>query len=276
MKKHTSFKTGGSCEYFLTPETVDELVSAVKLCKKENIPVFILGNGSNLLVTDDFHKGVYISMLKINGIAEKDGIITAKSGARLSGLCSFASSLSLTGLEELSGIPGTVGGAVYMNAGAYGGEIKDTLVKVVYLDKSLNICELSGEECGFGYRKSIFSDNGGIILSASFKPKAGKKEKIKEKTAELLKKRSEKQPLEYPSAGSTFKRPEGYFAGKLIEDCGLRGFSVGDAQVSEKHCGFVINKGNATAEDILKLISHIQKTVYEKFGVSLETEVKII
>lgn len=276
MKKHTSFKTGGSCEYFLVPENADELVSVVELCKKENIPAFILGNGSNLLVTDDFHKGVYISMLKINGITEKNGIITAEAGARLSGLCAFVSSLSLTGLEELSGIPGTVGGAVYMNAGAYGGEIKDTLVKVVYLDKNLNICELSGEECGFGYRKSIFSDNGGIILSASFKLQKGEKTKIKEKTAELLKKRSEKQPLEYPSAGSTFKRPEGYFAGKLIEDCGLRGFSIGGASVSEKHCGFIINKENASSADILSLIAHIQKTVYEKFGVLLEPEVRII
>lgn len=274
--RHVSFKTGGNCEFFLTPESTEELTRIISVCKKENFPFFILGNGSNLLITDDFHKGAFISTLKLDGLSEENGIVTAGAGVRLSGLCSFAASLSLTGLEDLSGIPGTVGGAVYMNAGAYDGEIKDTLIKAVYLDENLDVKELKGEECNFGYRKSVFQTNGGIILSASFELSKGDKNLIKQKTAELLKRRSEKQPLEYPSAGSTFKRPEGYYAGKLIEDSDLRGFSVGGAQVSEKHCGFVINRNNATSSDILALIDHIQKTVYEKFQVKLETEVKII
>ena len=235
-----------------------------------------MGNGSNLLITDDFHKGAFISTKNLNSIEEKDGIITALSGVKLSSLCSFCASLSLSGLEELSGIPGTVGGAVYMNAGAYGGEIKDTLVKATYLTKDLEIKEILGVDCKFSYRNSVFQENGGIILSATFKLNKANKDEIKEKTLELLKRRNEKQPLEYPSAGSTFKRPEGYFAGKLIEDSGLKGYMIGGAQVSEKHCGFVINKDNATSKDILDLISHIKKTVLEKQGVELETEVKVI
>ena len=260
----------------LTPENREELTEIIKLCRKENFPFFILGNGSNLLFTDDFHKGAFISTLKLTEISEENGVVTADAGVRLSSLCSFAASLSLSGLEELSGIPGTVGGAVYMNAGAYGGEIKDTLIKTVYLDENFNIREISNEEHGFDYRKSVFQQNSGIILSASFKLKQGNKAEIKEKTAELLKRRNEKQPLEYPSAGSTFKRPQGYFAGKLIEDSGLKGYTVGGAQVSEKHCGFIINKNNATSSDILSLIKYVQKTVYEKFEIELETEVKII
>ena len=276
LKNHTSFKTGGNCEYFLIPENENELKETIILLKKENIPFFILGNGSNLLITDDFHKGAFISTQKLNILEEKDGFITAFCGVKLSSLCSFAASLSLRGLEELSGIPGTVGGAVYMNAGAYGGEIKDTLVKATYLTKDLEIKEILGSECNFSYRNSVFQENGGIILSATFKLEMGSKEEIKAKTLELLKKRNEKQPLEYPSAGSTFKRPEGYFAGKLIEDSGLKGYQIGGAQVSEKHCGFVINKENATSKDILELIDFIKKTVYEKQGVELQTEVKVI
>ena len=276
LKNHTSFKTGGNCEYFLVPENENELKEILSLCKKENIGFFILGNGSNLLITDDFHRGAFISTHKLNILEEKDGFITAGAGIKLSSLCSFCASLSLSGLEELSGIPGTVGGAVYMNAGAYGGEIKDTLIKVKYLTKDLKIKEISGEDCKFSYRNSVFQENGGIILSATFKPKKGNKDEIKEKTLELLKRRNEKQPLEYPSAGSTFKRPEGYFAGKLIEDCGLKGYMIGGAQVSEKHCGFVINKDNATSKDILDLISYIKSEVKEKFNVILEMEVKVI
>jgi len=276
LKNHVSFKTGGDCEYFLMPENENELKEILLECKKESIPFFILGNGSNLLVTDDFHKGAFISTSKLNLLEEKDGIVTAGAGVKLSALCNFCASLSLSGLEELSGIPGTVGGAVYMNAGAYGGEIKDTLIKAVYLDENYDIRELSGNECELSYRDSIFQRNGGIILRATFKPQKGSKEEIKAKMTELLKRRNEKQPLEYPSAGSTFKRPQGYFAGKLIEDAGLKGYTVGGAQVSEKHCGFVINKGNATSEDILFLIDHIKKTVFEKFGVELHTEVKVI
>lgn len=276
LSLHTSFKTGGKCEYLLAPENTDELIEILKICKDNKIPFFILGNGSNLLFTDDFHKGAYISMGNLAEIRENDGIITAGSGVKLSSLCSFASSLSLSGLEELSGIPGTVGGAVYMNAGAYGGEIKDTLIETTYLNKNLDIVKINSDAHNFGYRKSVFQENGGIILSSSFMLKKGNKAEIKEKTAELLRRRNEKQPLNYPSAGSTFKRPEGYFAGKLIEDCGLKGYRIGGAEVSEKHAGFVINKDNATSSDIIMLIDHIQKTVKEKFGIFLETEVKII
>ncbi len=237
---------------------------------------FVFGNGSNILFTDDFHDGAYINLSKLSALSNGENVITAQAGVRLSSLCSYAASLALAGLETLSGIPGTVGGAVYMNAGAYGGEIKDTLIKSVYLSESGEIKELSAREHDFGYRKSVFMGNGGMVLSSSFLLKDGNKDEIKAVTAELLKKRNDKQPLNYPSAGSTFKRPEGYFAGKLIEDCGLKGFSVGDAQVSEKHCGFVINRGNASASDIIKLIEHIRKTVFEKFKVELNTEVKIV
>lgn len=276
LKAHCSFKTGGNCEYFLTPENKEELIEIIKICKREGMNFFILGNGSNLLFTDDFHKGAYISTENFRDISEKDGVITVGCGVKLSNLCSYACNLSLKGLEELSGIPGTVGGAVYMNAGAYGGEIKDTLIKTVYLNENCEICEIDNKSHNFGYRTSIFQENGGIILSSSFKLEKGNKEEIKEKTIELLKRRNEKQPLNYPSAGSTFKRPEGYFAGKLIEDCGLKGFCVGGAEVSKKHSGFVINKNNATSQDILDVIEYVKKTVYEKFGVNLETEVKII
>lgn len=276
LKDHCSFKTGGLCEFFLIPENSEELIAVVKRCRERNFPFFIVGNGSNILFTDEFHKGAYISLSKLNGISEKDGIITAEAGVKLSELCGFAAKEELSGLEELSGIPGTVGGAVFMNAGAYGGEIKDTLIKSIYIGKNSEIAEINASEHKFGYRRSVFQENGGIILSSQFRLKKGNKEEIKKKTIELLKKRSDKQPLNYPSAGSTFKRPEGYFAGKLIEDSGLSGFSVGEAEVSEKHCGFVINKGGASSSDIIALIKHIQKTVYEKYGVMLETEVKII
>lgn len=240
------------------------------------MPFFVLGNGSNLLFTDDFHNGIYISTLKLCNISSDGDIITADCGARLSSVCNYAASLSLSGMEELSGIPGTVGGAVYMNAGAYGGEIKDTLIKTVYLTKSGEVKEIDNENHLFGYRQSIFQKSGNIILSSSFKLTKGNKNEIKEKMTELLKRRNEKQPLNYPSAGSTFKRPEGYFAGKLIEDCGLKGYTLGGACVSDKHCGFVINKDNASSDDILKLIAHIKETVHKNFGVKLEEEVKVI
>lgn len=258
------------------PETVEELKAIIKICREKGMKYFVFGNGSNILFTDDFHDGAYINLSKFNALSNEGNVITAQAGVRLSGLCSYAASLSLSGIEQLSGIPGTVGGAVYMNAGAYGGEIKDMLIKSVYLSENGEIKELSAREHDFGYRKSVFMKNGGIVLSSSFSLKDGNKDEIKAVTAELLKKRNDKQPLNYPSAGSTFKRPEGYFAGKLIEDSGLKGFSVGDAQVSEKHCGFVINKGNASAADIIKLIEHIRKTVFEKFKVELNTEVKIV
>lgn len=258
------------------PETVEEIKAIIEICREKGMKYFVFGNGSNILFTDDFHDGAYINLSKLSALSNEENVITAQAGVRLSSLCSYAASLSLSGIEQLSGIPGTVGGAVYMNAGAYGGEIKDALIKSVYLSESGEIKELSDREHDFGYRKSVFMENGGIVLSSSFSLKNGNKDEIKAVTAELLKKRNDKQPLNYPSAGSTFKRPEGYFAGKLIEDCGLKGFSVGDAQVSEKHCGFVINRGNASASDIIKLIEHIRKTVFEKFKVELNTEVKIV
>ena len=276
LKNHCTFKTGGLCEYFLTPESMEKFTKVIEICRKNGIPFFVLGNGSNLLFTDDFHKGAYISTVKLCDISEENGIITAGCGAKLSSVCNFAASLSLSGLEELSGIPGTLGGAVCMNAGAYGGEIKNVIKTVKYVDTDGEIITVTGDECNFGYRQSIFTDGQKFIVSAELELKKDDKSAISERMADFRKRRCDKQPLAYPSAGSTFKRPEGYFAGALIEQAGLKGCSIGGAAVSDLHAGFVINCGDATAKDVLDLISHIQKTVYDKFGVKLEPEVRIL
>ena len=275
LSRHTTFKIGGAADIFAMPRTAEELVFAIKLCKENNIAYYIIGNGSNLLVRDKGFRGCIIrpdfKELTLDG-----NKITAGAGVMLSAAARLAAENSLTGMEFASGIPGTIGGGVCMNAGAYGGELKDIIEYVKILDKDLNIKTLSCEDAAFGYRTSGIMKSGAIVLETAFVLKKGNKAEITEKMNTLNAQRREKQPLEYPSAGSTFKRPEGYFAGKLIDDCGLRGFAVNDAQVSEKHCGFVVNKGNATAKDVLELMDSVQKKVFDKFGVTLEPEVRII
>lgn len=275
MSQHTTFKIGGPCDYLVTPQSVEELQSIVAFAKEHGVRLTLLGNGSNMLVADEGIDGIVLKTTGIKNIHIAENSISAQAGARLSALCEAALQKGLGGLCELSGIPGTVGGGVYMNAGAYGGEIKDTLTESSYLDENGNLHTLSAREHKFSYRHSVFQEHPGwVILESRFQLTPANREELKEKTVELLKKRNEKQPLELPNAGSTFKRPEGYFAGKLIEDCGLRGFSVGGAQVSQKHCGFVVNRGNATAEDVKRLIFHVRNEVEKSFGVTLETEVK--
>lgn len=277
MSNRTSFKTGGPADLIVCPDNTQALIKILKVCKENNIKTYIIGNGSNILVSDNGLCGVVIRLS--NNYSDikliDDETIYCQSGISMSKLCQFALQNSLSGLEFAFGIPGTAGGAAYMNAGAYGGEMKDVLVKCEHIDEHLNISSFSGEDLKLGYRKSVYSSCDYVITSLTLKLKKADYNEIKAKMDENLFKRKSKQPLEYPSAGSTFKRPEGYFAGALIEECGLKGFSVGGAQVSEKHAGFVINKNNATTDDILKLISHIQKTVFEEKGVKLETEVKI-
>ena len=276
LSKHCTFKTGGTCSLVVLPENTDELIKIIGFLKSKNTAFEIIGNGSNILFPDGHLDKVIIKTTRLNNITVFHDEITAEAGARLTSVCNAAYENSLTGMECLNGIPGTVGGAVYMNAGAYGGEIKDVCIKTFYLDDNLDIKEKSFDEHEFSYRHSFFSDKKYVILKSVLKLQKGDKTKIKEKMAEYIEKRNEKQPLNFPNAGSTFKRPEGYFAGKLIEDCGLKGYSIGDACVSEKHSGFIVNKGNATTTDVLKLIKHVQSEVKNKFGVELETEVRII
>lgn len=275
MSLHTTFKIGGAADYYVSASTVKETIDVVTLCKSENVPYTICGNGSNLLVSDEGIDGVVINVAASN--AEVDGTtVTAESGALLSKIANTALKAELSGLEFAAGIPGSIGGGIYMNAGAYGGELKDVIKNVTYLDEDGTVKTASAKDCGFGYRKSIFTGKKCVILSCTAELSKGDYAEIKSKMAELSAKRTEKQPLSVPSAGSTFKRPEGHFAGGLIEQAGLKGFSVGGAQVSEKHAGFVVNKGGATAADVTNLIKHIQKTVKEKFSVELEPEIKII
>jgi len=277
MKNHTSFKIGGPADFFVTPCSVYSLCEVIKLCNNEKLPIFIMGNGTNLLVSDKGIRGVVVKIYdNLSDFHVKEDCIEAYGGILLSKLSDIALENGLTGFEFASGIPGTLGGAVAMNAGAYGGEMKDVVVETEYIDKEGNIKIVRGEEHQFGYRTSFIQKQSGIAVKSLIKLKKGDKSSIKALIDDLTARRRDKQPLEMPSAGSVFKRPEGYFAGKLIEDCGLRGYSIGDAQVSEKHCGFIVNKGNATAKDILDLIRHIQKTVKDKFSVDLQTEVRIV
>lgn len=276
MERHTTFRVGGPADVLVTPSR-EELSAVVKLCKEQGVPYYIVGNGSNLLVGDKGIRGVVIAMTGRMGDIVCDGeIIRAGAGTSLALVASKAASESLTGMEFAAGIPGTIGGAVVMNAGAYGGEMKDILVRALVMDELGNEKELSAEQLDLGYRHSCISEEQLIVLEVTLKLKKGHIDDIRAKMAELREQRMAKQPLEYPSAGSTFKRPEGYFAGKLIMDAGLRGFSVGGAQVAEKHCGFVINKGNATAADISLLMKEVAAKVEEQFGVMLEPEVKML
>ena len=275
MKIHTTFRVGGPASYFVTPETEEEVAKVIEVCTQENVPYYIVGNGSNLLVSDQGYEGVIIQIYKqMNQVEITENEIHAQAGALLSMIANRAMEAELTGFEFAAGIPGTLGGACVMNAGAYGGEMKDVLESVTVLTGEGKIIELGRNELELGYRTSVIAKKGYIVLGAVLKLERGDGEKIKTYMDELKEKRVTKQPLEYPSAGSTFKRPEGYFAGKLIEDAGLRGFQVGGAQVSEKHCGFVINRDHATAADIMELMRQVQIRVKENSGVDLEPEVK--
>lgn len=276
MKDNIYFKVGGKVDILLKPTKVEQIEETIKLCKSNNIPYYVIGNGSNLLVRDGGIRGVVIKLCDLNQVIVEDRNIKAYCGALLKDVTTIAMENSLTGIEFACGIPGSIGGAVYMNAGAYDGEIKNTIIEAEVIDKEGNFKLLKGDGLQFGYRTSNIKKEGYIVVSATFGLVEGDKEKIFSRMADLTKKREERQPLEFPSAGSTFKRPEGHFAGKLIEDAGLKGYSIGGAQVSEKHSGFVINRGNATAKDILDLIRHIQEEVKRKFGVELKTEVRIL
>ena len=277
MKRHTTFRIGGPADFFLLPSTVDEVRGILEICREEELPYFILGNGSNLLVSDKGYRGVIIQLYRnFSNISVEGNEICASSGALLSQIAAAARNASLTGFEFAGGIPGTLGGAVFMNAGAYGGELKDVLKEAVVMTEQGEILTLPVEKLDMGYRTSRIKKAGYLVLEARLVLEQGDMDKIRDITKDLTEKRVSKQPLEYPSAGSTFKRPEGYFAGKLIMDAGLRGYQVGDAQVSEKHCGFVINKGNATAADVLTLIENVREKVQEQFGVTLEPEVKFL
>jgi len=277
MKNHTSFKVGGPADIFIEPDNPEELAKAIKALREHSIPYYIIGNGSNLLVSDKGLRGAVVKVGEKFDSVDIDGDrIIAECGILLSTLSKIAAKASLAGMEFASGIPGALGGAVTMNAGAYGGEMKDIIEWVEVLDQELEIKRLQNAEMEFGYRKSIVEPGKYIVIRCCLKLRHGNPDEINSIMADLTQKRTSKQPLHLPSAGSTFKRPEGYFAGKLIEDSGLRGFSLGGAQVSPLHCGFVVNNGDATAQEVYDLIRHVQKTVYDKFKVNLETEVKIL
>jgi len=275
MKNHTTFKIGGNADVFIIAKSEDSLLSILLLCKEYNIPFYVIGAGSNLLVGD---KGIRGAVIKYgsNQAVCNGNVITAEAGISLAALSKFALSNSLSGLEFASGIPGFLGGAVYMNAGAYGSEMKDIVFETEYVDSDGNTGVLKDDEHQFSYRHSIYTNSNKYVTLAKIRLIPADKAQISARMAELSKKRSEKQPLTYPSAGSTFKRPEGHFAAKLIEDAGLKGYTIGGAMVSEKHSGFVINTGDATASDVLKLTEHIKNTVMTKFNVELNCEIKMI
>ena len=277
MSQHTTFKIGGPADYFLMPDKGEDVGRVIKICKEKEIPYFILGNGSNLLVGDGGYRGAVIQIYRnMSSVTVEGNEITAQAGALLSAVAAAAKNASLTGFEFAGGIPGTIGGAVVMNAGAYGGEMKDVLTEVTVMNAEGDIFTLPTEELEFGYRTSLIKTAAYIVLEAKIRLKEGDPEVIRETMKDLTIRRTTKQPLEYPSAGSTFKRPEGYFAGKLIMDSGLAGYQVGGAQVSEKHCGFVINAGDATARDVRTLMDNVRDIVYKKYGVTLEPEVKFL
>lgn len=271
MSKHTSFKTGGKAEYFVTPETKEELIEILKI----ESPITILGNGTNVLVKDSGIKGIVVSTIKLRNYKIYDNIIEADAGMPIIMLAKIAAENGLTGLEFASGIPGTLGGAIFMNAGAYGGEMKDVVESSQYIDKEFKLHDVI--EHKFEYRKSIYSSEvDGIVLSAKLKLQHGDVNLIKEKMNQNMDSRNSKQPVNMPSAGSTFKRKEGVIVSKLIDEAGLKGYTIGGAQVSTLHAGFIVNKGNATSEDILNLISHVKKVIKDKYDIDIETEIKII
>ena len=276
MAPLTTFRIGGPADVFIEPKDASALSEIIKVCKKENIPFMLIGAGSNLLVSDKGIEGVVCRLGEGFDYVEVEGTkICAGASVSLAKLAKSAQRASLSGLEFASGIPGNLGGAIFMNAGAYGGEMKDVVIKTQYLDENGEFCEITGDAHDFSYRHSFFSSGDKYIISAEMELFPKNPDEILETMKDLNARRKEKQPLEKPSAGSAFKRPEGYFAAKLIEDSGLKGVSVGGAQVSEKHAGFIVSNGNATAKDVCDLIKLVQKTVFEKFGVSIEPEIKI-
>lgn len=295
MKKHTTFRIGGAADLFAAPTTVEGICGIVRVCREQGYPFYVIGNGSNLLVSDLGYRGLVLQLYKNFSKTEiyeenETGVETpphlrsaagrrilfAQSGAMLSVIAKRALDAGLTGFEFAAGIPGTLGGAVVMNAGAYGGEMKDVLVSATVLTRDGEILEIPVGELALGYRRSAVASNGWIVLGARLALSQGNPEEIRSRMEELRQRRTQKQPLDLPSAGSTFKRPEGYFAGKLIMDAGLKGYTVGGAQVSEKHCGFVVNRGDATASDVLRLIMDVRCRVQECFDVTLEPEIKLL
>ncbi len=278
MKMHTSFKIGGPADIFVVPDSVERCCKVISLCNEIGINYIVIGKGTNLLVRDNGFSGVVIcisNLLSEIELVDKTKI-KCGAGAILSSVCNFALSNSLTGAEFAYGIPGNIGGAVVMNAGAYGGEMKDIVCSCEYINHKGEICNISGNELDFSYRHSFFSDKRLCIVSATLELKKGDETVIRQTMNELLGRRKEKQPLDLPSAGSTFKRPEGSYASMLIDQCGLKGYKVGDAQVSEKHAGFVVNLGNASCDDVLTLCKNVSDIVYDKTGYRLELEVKVI
>lgn len=277
MSLHTTFRAGGQARYFVSPSSVKEIKDVIEVCKLNKIPYYVIGNGSNLLVSDAGYEGVIIHIgSRFAGIEVDEHSAKVLAGTSLAFTSKQLSKMGLGNMAFAAGIPGSVGGGIVMNAGAYGGELASVLKEVTYLDESGEIVTKPVSELKLGYRTSIFKQSSKVVLSAVFNLEEMNAGTLLLEIEELSKKRKEKQPLEYPSAGSTFKRPEGYFAGKLIEDSGLRGYKVGGAMVSEKHCGFVINKNRATASDIYQLIMDVQRIVYQKFGVSMEMEVQLL
>lgn len=275
MSKHTSFKVGGKADLFVKAYSIDEIKIVLQVSKENNVPLFILGNGTNILVRDEGFKGIILQVkledIKINGTN-----VIVECGVKNAILSKKLIDNSLTGFEFASGIPGTIGGAIKMNAGAYGSEMKDIVDEITYLDYNGNIHTIDNLQCEFDYRHSRFFNEKTVILKAKLKLEKGNKDEIKERTLELTKQRKEKQPLEYPNAGSTFKRGDGFITAKLIDECGLKGYSIGGAEVSKKHAGFIINKNNATASDIINLIKHVQKVVKEKTKKDINLEIEII
>lgn len=300
MSRHTSFKVGGAARFFISPSSKEQLIDVILACKEEGIEYTVIGRGSNLIVSDEGYDGMIICLgdgfsfiMKEDGDIERsvkedgdiersvkeDGgytYITASAGAGLISLSSQVRREGLAGLEFACGIPGSVGGAIYMNAGAHGGQMSDVVSRVTVIDRQGRAKKLSAEEMNFGYRHSAAMDEGYVVVDATFKLSNGDKDEMEKTVKENLSRRKQSQPLEYPSAGSVFKRPEGTFAGKLIEDAGLKGFSIGGAEVSDKHAGFIVNKGDATAADVVAVIEHVTKVVLEKFGVKLEPEVRFL
>jgi len=277
MKAHTTFQIGGKADFFAEPCDTDALVCAVRLCVETDTPYFILGEGSNVLFGDKGFRGAVLSTARLTRCAiTADGFLLAECGAPLKDVCDFALAHSLTGLEFACGIPGSIGGAAFMNAGAYDGEMSRVIAYVTTLTPDGSVRQITAADMDFGYRQSVLQHEGYVALSIALCLQPGAQTAIQMRMRELTAQREEKQPLSMPSAGSTFKRPEGYFAGKLIMDAGLRGYRIGGAQVSEKHCGFVVNAGNATAADVLKLIKHVQDTVYHTSSVLLSPEVRLV
>jgi UDP-N-acetylmuramate dehydrogenase len=278
MSRHTTFRIGGPADIWCRPVDMEQLVAVIRFASERQIPYLVIGNGSNLLVRDGGIRGIVIETTSLDRITLlPDDMIESECGASLTKLASFALANGLKGLEFAYGIPGTVGGAVYMNAGAFGGEMKNCVVETDYADPRGTICTLCGDEHMFEYRQSFFTHNPGlVILRTRIRLEKDEPDRIREKMKELSNKRQVSQPLQYPSAGSFFKRPKGHFAGKLISDCGLKGLACGNARISEMHAGFIINEGDATCEDVLMLMDIVRREVYQRFGVSLEPEAKIV